>query len=192
MGLNILDIIFIVIILLSMFLGILKGFIKELLSLVFLVVATILSFLYYSEIGGFLLKYIKNKNISKFVGFVLIFVIVLIVGSLVTFFLKKIFVLGPLKSIDKILGGVFGLIRGILISCVIVFGLIASNIEGGLCNDSKLFPFFKETIDFTFNLVPDENGNEKNLKKQNEKDDKQSKEDKIVCNDLFMNLYLLN
>lgn len=143
MGLNILDIIFIVIILLSMFLGILKGFIKELFSLVFLIIAAVLSFLYYSEIGGFLLKYIKNKNISKFVGFVLIFVIVLIVGSLVTFFLKKIFVLGPLKSIDKILGGVFGLIRGILISCVIVFGLIASKVDGKLCIDSKLFPFFK-------------------------------------------------
>jgi len=182
MGLNILDIIFIVIIVLSMFFGILKGFIKELFSLVFLVLATILSFLYYSEIGDFLLKYIKNRNVSKFVGFVLIFVIVLIVGSLVTFFLKKIFALGPLKSIDKILGGVFGLIRGILISCVIVFGLIASNIDGKLCIDSKLFPFFKETIDFTFNLVPDENGN---VKKQKEKDDKELKKDKIVYNDLL-------
>ena len=179
MDLNILDIVFIIIIFLSIFLGILKGFIRELFSLVFLIIAAVLSFLYYSEIGGILVKYIKNKNISKFIGFVLIFVIVLIIGSVVTFLLKKIFVLGPLKSIDKILGGVFGLIRGILISCVIVFGLIASKVDSKLCINSKLFPFFKETIDFTFNLVPDESENKKDVTKQHKKENKEQK-DKVI------------
>lgn len=180
MGLNILDIIFIIIIFLSIFLGILKGFIRELFSLVFLIIAAVLSFLYYSEIGEILVKYIKNKNISKFIGFVLIFVIVLIVGSLVTFLLKKIFVLGPLKSIDKILGGVFGLIRGILISCVIVFGLIASKVDGKLCTNSKLFPFFKETIDFTFNLVPNESENKKDVIEQHKEENKEQKNKVIL------------
>ena len=118
-NLNILDVVFLLIIFLSILFGVIKGFIRELFSLAFFIIAVVLSFLFYHDIGSVLKKYLKDRDVSNFVGFIIIFVFILIIGSFVTYFLKKMFVLGPLKSVDRILGGVFGLARGVLISAIV-------------------------------------------------------------------------
>ncbi|NIM17875.1 MAG: hypothetical protein GTO45_38360 [Candidatus Aminicenantes bacterium] len=154
-GLNTLDIIFIVILTVSILFGILKGFIRELFSLVFFIVAVVLSFLFYSEVGNLFMPQIKNRDISNFVGFITIFVVVLIIGAVVTYFLKKIFTIGPLKTIDVILGGVFGLLRGILISSIILFALVAFPVNDNLIIKSQLSPYLMKTIDVFFSFLPE-------------------------------------
>lgn len=151
---NFLDIVVLVIIFLSIMFGIIKGFIREMLSLAFFIIAVVLSFLFYSEVGTLLIKDITNKDVANFAGFILIFVFVLIIGSLVTYFTKKVFTIGPLKSIDMILGGVFGLVRGILISAIIVFALISFPIDDNLILKSRLSPYVMKTIDVFFGLLP--------------------------------------
>jgi membrane protein required for colicin V production len=152
---NILDIVFLIVIILSVVFGILKGFIRELFSLAFFIIAVVLSFLFYFEAGNLFLKQIKNRNIANFAGFILIFVSILIIGSLVTFVIKKLFVIGPLKSIDRILGGVFGLLRGVLISAILVFGLISFPLDDQLVLKSRLSPVIIQTIEVFINLFPD-------------------------------------
>ncbi|MCK4943675.1 MAG: CvpA family protein [Candidatus Aminicenantes bacterium] len=152
---NILDIAFLIVISLSIVFGILKGFVRELFSLVFFIIAVILSFLYYFEAGNLFLKQIKNRNVADFVGFMLIFISILIIGSLVTYVIKKLFVIGPLRSIDRILGGGFGLLRGILISAILVFGLISFPLDEQLVVKSRLSPYVIQTIQVFINLFPD-------------------------------------
>lgn len=156
MDLNTLDIVFLAVTLISIFLGVLKGFIRELFSLVFLVIAVVLGFLFYYQAGTFFLKYLGNRDISNFAGFVSIFVLVLIVGAVVTYFIKKILTVGPLKSVDRILGGVFGLLRGMLISGIIVFGLIAFPVNDDLLLKSKLSPYVISTVEVFLKLLPDQ------------------------------------
>lgn len=151
---NVLDILFLAIVILSTLFGIIKGFIRELFSLAFFIIALILSFLYYSDVGTIYSKYL-SENIAHFAGFVTIFVAVLVVGTLVTYFIKKIFILGPLKTIDRIFGGVFGLVRGMLIAALIVFVMIAFQINDSLVRKSRLAPFVLETIRVVFNLTPE-------------------------------------
>lgn len=152
-SLNVLDILFLAIVILSTLFGILKGFIRELFSLAFFIIGLILSFLYYSDVGAIYSKYL-SKNIANFAGFVTIFVFILVVGTLVTFFIKKMFVLGPLKTIDRIFGGVFGLVRGMLIAAIIVFILIAFEINDNLVKQSRLSPIILDTIK-VFKLTPE-------------------------------------
>jgi membrane protein required for colicin V production len=154
MNLNILDIVFLVVIISSVIFGILKGFIRELFSLVFFIIAVVLSFLYYFEAGNVFLKQIKNRDVANFVGFLLIFLSVLLVGSLVTYIIKKIFVIGPMKSIDRILGSAFGLLRGILISAILVFGLISFPVDSHLVTESRISPFLINTIEIFFDVFP--------------------------------------
>ena len=153
---NTLDLAFIVIIGISILLGVLKGFIRELFSLAFFLIAVILSFLFYTEAGAFFIKYFKNKDISNFAGFISIFCFVLIVGALVTFFIKKIFTIGPLKAVDRILGGAFGLVRGILISGIIVFGFMAFKVNEQVIVKSTLAPYLVGTIKVFYSLLPKE------------------------------------
>jgi membrane protein required for colicin V production len=152
--LNVLDVIIIIVLFMSIFFGIIKGLVRELLSLAFFAIAVVLAFLFYNDVGTMLLKYISDKEVAKFTGFIVIFTTVLIIGSIVTYYVKKVFVVGPLKPIDRILGGVFGLIRGILISGVIVFGLIAFPVNDKLVLKSQLSPYVMKTIDVFYNLLP--------------------------------------
>ncbi len=154
-GLNMLDTVFLIVIFLSILVGVLRGFIRELFSMVFLIIAVILSFLFYRDAGNLFIKYIINDmDISNFAGFLSIFVVVLIAGFLVTYFIRKIFIHGPLKSMDRILGGVFGLVRGILISGIIVFALVAFSINDNLLLKSKISPYVKSSIEIFLKLLP--------------------------------------
>jgi membrane protein required for colicin V production len=154
-SLNLLDAVIIVIGFLSIFLGIIKGFVRELLSLAFFILAVILAFLFYQDMGNILAKYIKDKDVSHFAGFTIVFTIVMIVGAIVTYFVKKVFVIGPMKPIDRILGGTFGLVRGVAIAGVIVFGLIAFPIDDRLIKESQLSPYVTKTIRVFYNLLPE-------------------------------------
>ena len=160
-SLNSLDVAFLVIISISILLGIIKGFIRELFSLAFFFIAVILSFLFYQDVGTFFMKYFKNRDISNFTGFISIFCVVLIVGSIITYLIKKVLTAGPLKSVDRILGGVFGMVRGILISGIIILGLITFKINDKLVLTSKLSPYFISTLKVFYDILP------KNVKESN-------------------------
>jgi membrane protein required for colicin V production len=153
---NILDIVLIIILALSILLGIIKGFIRELFSLAFFIIGVVLSFLFYNEVGGIYMPGFKNRDISNFAGFITIFVLVLIVGAVVTYFVKKIFTIGPLKAIDMILGGLFGLLRGILIASIIVFAIIVFPVNDNLIIKSQLSPYVIKSIEVFVHFLPAE------------------------------------
>lgn len=153
---NILDIILVIILGLSILLGILKGFIRELFSLAFFIIAVVLSFLFYYEVGGIYMSGLKNRDVSNFAGFITIFVLVLIIGAVVTYFVKKIFTIGPLKAIDMILGGLFGLLRGILIASIIVLALIVFPVNDNLIVKSQLSPYVIKSIEVFVHFLPAE------------------------------------
>ncbi|MGD2088355.1 MAG: CvpA family protein [Candidatus Aminicenantes bacterium] len=151
---NILDIILVIILALSILFGILKGFIRELFSLVFFIIGMVLSFLFYYEVGSIYMSGLKNRDVSNFAGFITIFVLVLIVGAVVTYMVKKIFTIGPLKTIDMILGGLFGVLRGILIASIIVFALIVFPVNDGLIVKSQLSPYVIKSIEVFIHFLP--------------------------------------
>lgn len=153
---NILDIILVIILGLSILLGILKGFIRELFSLAFFIIAVVLSFLFYYEVGGIYMSGLKNRDVSNFAGFITIFVLVLIIGAVVTYSVKKIFTIGPLKAIDMILGGLFGLVRGILIASIIVLALIVFPVNDNLIVKSQLSPYVIKSIEVFVHFLPAE------------------------------------
>ena len=153
-SLNILDLILLLVALLSVVLGIVKGVIRELFSLAFFIMAVILSFLFYGDLGNILLRRIDSEEVAHFVAFAAIFTLVLVAGALVTFFVKKLFSIGPLKSVDRILGGFFGLLRGVLLAGILVFGLIAFQIHDKLTRESVLSPYVIKSVHVFINLLP--------------------------------------
>ena len=143
LGIQAVDIVCILIIVLSVTLGIMKGFIREILSLFFLGVAIILSFLYYDEISRhFFEKIITNRATANFLSFISIWLIILTTGFIVTFYIKKHLNLKELKHMDRILGGVLGLIKGL---ALIVFLAFCFAINGQM-PPSRLLLFLQNTI----------------------------------------------
>jgi len=165
-GLNTLDVIFLITISITVILGVLRGFVKSVLSIAFLILGIVFALSYYDNLSG--VFSIRNRNISHFISFITIFIVTIVIGSLITYFLRKLLVRGPLKSIDRFLGGIFGLLKGITYSSILVFALIVFPIDDSLLVESKLSPYFIKVVDFMFEVIPKDFSKKINYIKEND------------------------
>ena len=94
----------------------------------------------------------KGRTVADFIAFLIIFFFVLVIGSVVTYFIKKILVRGPMKSIDRTLGAFFGLLRGVLICSVVIYGAKKIDFKVKIINKSF---FVKVLINDTIDLIKD-------------------------------------
>jgi len=111
------------ILLVSVVVGVMRGFIKEALSLASWVVALWLGITFCHEAGDFIASYI-NIPADVFrvsAGFALIFIVTLFVFAIITFVITKLFVHGPIKGTDRVLGIAFGAVRaGAIVVAIIL------------------------------------------------------------------------
>ena len=143
--LNVFDIVFIIICLISLFFAIKSGLIKSFFNLVkWIIIIYIIKniFFYLRPIFD---QYIPNQTIADIV----IFFLTLIVSYILISSINRVIIgiIQPKRSgfVDFSLGGLFGLLRGYII-IVLLFSLIDSNI------DSKHWPNYLKNGSF-FNIV---------------------------------------
>ena len=131
--LNYADIIICLIIFISVIIGIYKGFIKELFFLASLILALILAF-YLSDYPRQWLTVttqeqswewlglnIEGESIVFIISFIIIFLATFIIGNVFGSFVSRLISqMTVLKSIDRVLGGAFGMLRGILVVVLLV------------------------------------------------------------------------
>jgi len=121
---NVLDYIVLGTILLSGMLAILTGFVREMYSLFNWAASYFIAVKFYPVIEPYVQKYISKHatvvDVSIFAVFCCSFIILGLIGMLITNFIQG----KALTAIDRSLGFVFGLIRGFLIVCLIY--LVAS------------------------------------------------------------------
>lgn len=117
--LHFLDWTFGIVIAISLIIGIYKGLIQELFSLGFFILAAALAYRMYPWGGEIIRTFFPTQWLAYVAAFVSIFVLILVLGIIATWMIKKIFLHGPLRTVDRVLGGLLGVIRGILI-CTLV------------------------------------------------------------------------
>ncbi|MFT6409099.1 MAG: membrane protein required for colicin V production, partial [Arenicella sp.] len=98
----------------SILVGIFRGFIKESLSLISWILAIWLAFNYCGQAGEFIHQYINipAPKFREWAGFALVFIATLFIFSVISYIITKIFVRGPIKGVDRVLGLGFGALRG--------------------------------------------------------------------------------
>jgi len=109
------------IILLSTLISVFRGFVKEVMSLLGWVLAGWTAFRFSGDFAQFLERFITHEGLQHALAFLVLFVGVLILSVLVNHLVAKLVHLSGLKAIDRILGCVFGALRGGLIVVVAVF-----------------------------------------------------------------------
>ena len=116
---NNLDYIVLGIILLSGVLALIRGFVREVLSLLGWAGAYYIAAKFYPHAEPFVHKYVHSNAATTMVAAVLVFVGALILFSILGFFTAKIIRGRALTSIDRSLGFLFGLLRGALVVCIV-------------------------------------------------------------------------
>ena len=138
---NQVDIAILIVIGISSAFGLWRGFVKEVLSLLSWVAALVVARLYSEPVAGMLVNLIDSSSIRYVTAFCLLFVVVIMTGTLVNHFMAKVLSITGLKFLDKMLGAVFGFARGTVIVLVILFILNVFVSETELWQQSTLIPY---------------------------------------------------
>jgi len=153
--LNWLDIILIAILIVTSILGIIKGLVKQVFGLLAVILGLILALGFYSQVSWLYRRLVSNEVLSHFLGFITIFLAVLCIGWLSSRTLSKL-IKGPLKLLNKVLGGGLGLLKGILVCGVVVFALLVFPISKKALKESQLSPVCLQMTRAIIGLIPRE------------------------------------
>ncbi len=113
------------IIAISILVGVIRGFIKEGFSLAVWAAAFLVAFQYSGALAGLLESRIELPSARTALAFSGLFIGVLLIGGLLTFLVGELVDKTGLSGTDRLLGGVFGSIRGLflVIAMMLVAGL---------------------------------------------------------------------
>lgn len=106
---------------LSIFFSIMRGLVREILSLAGWIAAFFVAKSYTLELSPLLPKAIPTETFQYLVAFIILFLVTLLVSSLLAIALSKTFEKVGLSFVDRGLGAIFGTIRGLIIVGVLVF-----------------------------------------------------------------------
>lgn len=105
---------------LSILLSMMRGFLREVLALAGWVAAFFVAKLYTLELAPLLPEAIPSETLRLLAAFVILFLATLLVTSLLAIALSEVFKKVGLGWLDRWLGAIFGLARGVIIVGVLV------------------------------------------------------------------------
>lgn len=149
------DIAIAILIVISIAIGFVRGFVKEAMSIASLLVAVWAAFNFGAEAGTFSNGWLKSSALQLWFGRVLVFVIVLMIGGLLSWAVAKLVRLSVLSGTDRVLGMIFGLVRGaVLVALLVLVGRYSSFHEDNWWQDSALMPYMEFVADWLLVMAP--------------------------------------
>lgn len=135
------DIFLIAVVAVSMAMGLIRGFVREMFSLAGVVLGVVLALIASPALSENLRRVIPSDSASFAAAFLIIFFATLIVMSVLGVLLTKVLDIARLGFPNRLLGGGFGLVRGVLTALVITLGLtLFLSEDSSLLRRSRLVP----------------------------------------------------
>ncbi|CDZ77237.1 Pur regulon 18 kDa protein [Legionella massiliensis] len=155
---NWIDLGFFIIFLLSFIFGLVRGFIRSIVSLFFLIVAVYLGIKYAPQLAEYFAKPKGNDQAIPYlllIGmFLLIFIVTLIIGGFVNYFLRMIFLFSDLGFIDNFFGALFGLVRAAIITIIIIYIVqLTPSASKPEWRESKVVMYFQPMTEWIVNKI---------------------------------------
>ncbi len=138
---NWLDCILATVVVISIVAAILKGFVRELISLASVVIGLAVAALGYTRAAAWFEDLTRSHEIALGAGFLTLFLGTLVLGALVSLLARKLIKVAGLQWFDRFLGGIFGLVRGVIVDCVLLLVLVAFAIKPEAVQHSDLAPY---------------------------------------------------
>lgn len=118
MPITLLDGILLVIMLLSAVLAMIRGFVREVLSIASWVAAAAAAYLLYGRVLPFVKQYVSQEYVALGVAVAAVFLVTLIIVSYITMRISDFVLDSRIGALDRTLGFVFGALRGLLLVVV--------------------------------------------------------------------------
>ena len=115
MPVTVLDVIVLVVVLISAVLAMVRGFVREVLSVASWVAAAAAAYYFYKSLLPLVEPYFDNRTIAIIVSAAAIFFVALIVASYITMKISDFVIDSRIGAIDRAFGFIFGAVRGVLL-----------------------------------------------------------------------------
>lgn len=149
------DIAIAVAIVISVGVGIFRGFVKEAISIVTLLVAIWAAMNFGAYAGGFSESWVDSEGLQLWIGRILVFIVILLVGGLIGWAFSRLVRMSALNGTDRSLGALFGFLRGaLLLGVFIIGGQLASFDQDDWWRSSKLIPYGTVVADWIRVMAP--------------------------------------
>jgi len=145
------------IVLISCVISVLRGFVREALSLASWVISFIIAWELHSAFAGLMESAIEYNNLRLIVAFFVLFVLSLVAFSLVIFFASKLVERTGLTGADRVIGVFFGAARGFLIVTVLIALAGYTQLpKAEMWQDALLVDYFQPVAVWLIELLPAE------------------------------------
>ncbi len=153
---SIIDIAIVVTIVISLLIGLYRGFIREFFSLISWLLALYIAWIF-AEFGAvYLESYLDQPDFRVVISFAGIFVLCLLVLSIISHFLQNFLAFAALVGVDRYLGLMFGIARGVIIvALMIMAGTFMDFASQPWWKTSLLVGYFSPVIDVIRELLPE-------------------------------------
>jgi membrane protein required for colicin V production len=118
MTITLLDAILVGIMLVSALLAMVRGFSREVLSVVSWLAAAAAAFFFYEQLTPYAQEYIANEDVAMAASALAIFIVTLIIVSFITLRIADFIIDSRIGALDRALGFLFGAARGLLLVVV--------------------------------------------------------------------------
>jgi membrane protein required for colicin V production len=119
-----------------------EGFFHEAFKLAGLVVGYLLAAWQYHRLADWFAPHLKSPWVGEIAAFLIIFFAVLIVAGIAGRIVRSVMKKAGLSAIDRILGAVLGLLKGVLVVAIVLTAVAAFTPAAKWLADSELAPYF--------------------------------------------------
>ncbi len=127
----------------SALISLIRGFVKEALSLTSWAVAFVVALTFHDKMYALLESLIEKAYLRDILAYVVLFAGTLIVGTLITYLLSEVIKRTGLSGTDRLLGMIFGAARGVIVILVILIllpSMLTDIDQDQWWKDSQLIP----------------------------------------------------
>ena len=159
MPITLLDVILLVVMLISALLAMVRGFMREVLSIASWAAAALLTLYSYPRLKPIVLQYFSNDIAASAVTIAGVFLGTLLIVSIVTIKISDMILDSRVGALDRTLGFVFGLGRGLVIVVVayVFFAwLVPDRSQPEWVKSAKSLVVLKKTGDTLMSMLPDD------------------------------------
>ncbi|MDH5304573.1 MAG: CvpA family protein [Gammaproteobacteria bacterium] len=151
----IIDILIAIALLISVAVGIVRGFIKEAISIAALLIAIWAALYFGPGVGEVSESWISSAELQTWFGRILVFAVILALGGLTGWGISKLVRLSVLSGIDRMFGAIFGVARGVLfVALFILGGQFAGFDNDSWWQASKTIPYFEVISEWIKIMAP--------------------------------------
>src|SRR5690606_25541389 len=149
------DILLLAIVALSTLVGLWRGFVVEVMSLLVWVAAFWLAFVYGEAASRLFQDHVSAASARLLMGYAILFIGALAIGGLATWLIGKLVQTTGLSGTDRLLGLGFGVVRGVALGCVLVLVMGFTPMPGDAWwQHSRVLPGFQRGAEWMRGWLP--------------------------------------